>query len=299
MKKIKIIAIILAVVMIMGTTTAFAATSCPNSGSISVSNQDKNSVTFSVTVKGGSGYVAWLSFGDNTGISLTSGTGHVQHVYASTGSYTAAIYMENVKVCQTTIYVNSVKNYNKIYLDSLSLNKLAIEVDCYDYSLKLDWGDGTNVILSQGKGQIISHDYGYNVKGTKSYTISFGCIGVATVVINDNGTASTFTNINNWSQEGCSTITDWTVSNITPPPTTTPINDWKINNTVTLNLNTEIRQGAGTDYQINTIVSGSYWLVKVIDGPKFIGRYTWWKIQAANGTTGWVRQDLADPSSLF
>jgi len=284
------------VLVLVFCTTASATNSSTNSNSISVKSNDQGCVVFNVTVKSDSeGYVSWIEFGDSTGISLQNGKGQVRHFYPTSDNYIVTMYMANKQVAQTKVIVTKEQQTsNKIEATVVNFNKLTISASCYQKT-KLDWGDGTSVVLPKGNSQNINHDYSYNVKGYKIYTLTFGTT-TATFTIDDVAKGSVFTTAETPTKV-TSEIVNWTLSNSIT--STYPINNWGVGNLVTLDLNTEIREDAGMNYKIIKITSNSYWLVKIIDGPKFIGAYTWWKIQLANEQTGWIRQDLANPSNLF
>lgn len=299
MKKFLVIVFVITLVFSF-TFSASAAPANTNSASISVKEVNKNTVTFNVTVNGGSGYIGWLDFGDpghkGLGASLTNQAKEVTYTYSAIGTYHPNIWMDKLNACSTTVIVKEITQVNCVGLKNLNLNKLEVYVATYNTWQKLDWGDNTSVDVPAGVGMVYSHDYAYAEKGTTTRNISIDNIIVAKIEINGQTKKSALTVIENGNDGKIVVLNNDT----TPIPTSLPVNDWKTNNIVILDLKTEIRTGAGNNYTITTIVSDSYWLAKVIENPVSIDKYTWCKIQLADNTTGYVRIDQATPTkSLF
>lgn len=291
MKKLLIFVLVLALALSLG-TIAFAGPIITNLAKINGVAINQNVIICDLTIYGKTDETAWFTFGDGCGIAIKSGTGHVQHTYATTGTYLLTVYMRDTIAYQISTDISSMKSTNQIYLSSLNANKLKVTVDCYE-TLLVGWGDGTSVTLSPGLNQSTWHDYAYPKK-TNPYTITFNGNSVANVVVNSDKT-STFTIVSDWPVPKSTFIVDW-ITNNTPISMT---NDWKIGSIVVLNLGTKIYQGTGPQYQITNIVVNTYWVAKVIDGPYTYNNTIWWKIQLADGSTGFVDPAQANPPSLF
>jgi len=212
------------------------------------------------------------------------------------GNYCVSMYIDNQFVQKTNVYVSSssVWQNNFIYLSGkITTNSLAVGVNCY-YPLKLDWGDKSPITdVPVGQDLWYPHDYRYVVGGSVTYTIYFDNIAVANVVINDNGEESTFTSLQT-NTKPSTEIISWTNSpNL--PTTTVNTNNWDIGNYVLINVGTTIYNNYRNSSVITT-VNGSLWSVK-LEKKVFLQRYYWWKISCADGTTGWIRQDLAEVSN--
>jgi len=160
---------------------------------------------------------------------------------------------------------------------STDFNKFVITNN--DSKAPLKWGDYDRNDCVINKGQKLSHDYEYDPNGWKSYNIALGGKIIGTITIYGDKKTSVFIPV---------------VSQQTPNPGfSIPVNQWAIGNIIVLPLYTEIHEYAGINYQITDLVVNSFWLVKITNGPNYVDDYTWWKIELANGRTGWVKQ--ADP----
>jgi len=286
--------LIICLFLILGLGIGSASACHANPGSISVYSNNNGTVVFNTTVKDGEG-LAWIEFGDNVGgISLGSGVAKVQHDYAKNGYYIITMYLNNVPVSQTKVTVKDKNNYNQLNLARNDFNQLKIDVNC-NSKTTLYWGDGTNVTLKNNRS--VSHDYAYNVNSYTVYKLTLGSgnnTTTATFTIDDILKTSTFTT-------GSSEITK-IISYSTLPYTNIfiPTNDWAVGNYVILTLNTKIYNTENSWHKIIKTVSNSYWLAQVVNGPTTIKGHIWWEIKLADGTKGWVQQDLADPiKNLF
>lgn len=294
MKK-TLISLFVCLFLILGFSSTASACSI-DTGNISVYSNNNGTVIFNTTVKNGEG-LAWIEFGDSVGgISLGSGSAKIQHDYAKNGYYIITMYMNNVPVSQTKVTIKGKNNYNQLSLVTNDFNQLKINVN-YSGKTTLYWGDGTNVTL-KGNNSSVSHDYAYKeniINEPITLTLGTGYnTTTATFVIDAISKTSTFTT-------GSSEITK-IISYSTLPCTNIliPTNDWAVGNYVILTLNTKIYNTGYSWHKIIKSVSNSYWLAQVISGPISINNHRWWEIKLADGTKGWIQQDLADPiENLF
>lgn len=284
----------------------------PNMGGLAIYVQDKNNVTLTVDVQGGSGYPARLEWGDGTYVDLLSGYGqHIWHSYPyEVGwfkSYNVSLYVPGVETCRLAVGINDYcgPSFSNLYLVELGHNELTVGADVNGpglYPAWIDWGDETYTDLPDGSGQNVHHAYAYDVGAIKTYTMTLYVVGtdpcVATYTIDDTGLGQSWMS---GTTPHTGQITTWEfpgsepVSHYGPSPGTTPINNnWAIGNTVNLAINTQIRTGSGLGYTVHTVVPVDNWPVTVINGPRYSDGYTWWDISRSDGGTGWVRQDQAD-----
>lgn len=157
---------------------------------------------------------------------------------------------------------------------SFSTNFNSLSITNNGNKAKLDWGDGSSCVVENKK--TISHDYAYNVDSWKSYNVSLENNVVGTITIYGSSKTSIFI--------------PTTPQAPLNPSFSLPANDWKINNIVILPINTAIYEQAGVHFGVTNLSQDSYWLAKIIDGPKYVDTYTWWQIKLANGQTGWIKQ---------
>lgn len=321
MKKLKGFSFVLVLLLVLVLTLSINPNSkvyAQNMGGLAIYIQDKNNVTLTVDVQGGSDYPARIEWGDGTYVDLPSGYGqHIWHSYPYEigwfKSYTASLYVPGVETCRLAIGISDYcgPSFSNLYLVELGHNELTVGADVNGPSLypgRIDWGDGTYVDLPDGSGQNIHHAYAYNVGAIKTYTMTLYVVGtepcVATYTIDDTGSGQSW--MSSTTPHTGETVT-WEfpgsepVSHFAAAPGTTPINgnNWTIGNTVNLAINTQIRTGSGLGYKINTIVPVDNWPVTVIDGPRYSDGFTWWDISRSDGGTGWVRQDQADSNETI
>jgi len=265
-------------------STAFACGS--NSNSISVNSQDQGIVTFNVTVDN----TTWIEFGDGLGTCLQKGNGQICHRYQDDKTYYATAYQNNLPVAQTKVNVKKQSYQPKqpsFYLINNNFNSLTVGINCSSKT-KLDWGDGSSVVV-KGTNQSVSHDYSYNVNSWKSYNLTLGSQLVGTFTIYDDSTKSSILITNSYCDVTTEVI-NWNDNAVCPPTTQTiEVNNWKIGNFIILPLETVIKAGPANSYKTTITVINSHWVAKIIDGPQYSGG-AWWKIELANGKTGWIQQ---------
>ena len=242
---------------------------------------------------------ATLFWGNGDQLSLEQGEGVISYTYAETGSYTIKLTDQRYIMGQGVqiSYLNETEFGKPIRLHSIEFNKIKIIVECSKETL-LDWGDGSSCIVSKGTS-IVSHDYAYQLGGVSEYTIKLGegsSLSSAVISISELDNYSSFTPI---IKDGICVIEKW-IYPTTPEVETIIVLDvkWLPDQLVLLNIDTDIKYNPSNSSSTRISVQSTFWVAYTIKS-EIVNNQVWWQIQLMDKTTGWVRQDLANPPSLI
>lgn len=289
LKKFFLLILVVIAVMVSCSKNVLASSSSQNIATFEISKVELNTVTLSVYVHSTDGYGATLYFGDELkdrgGLFLENGRGVISHEYFDIGNYSIKIVIANSAIIQG-VNINNIKNKTNTYdICPLKIdkNKLWLQVQSSEEA-PLYFGDETYTVQPKGTTEV-SHDYEYNVWGTREYILTMGSLR-ARFVINDNGEKSTFAII---PENGLTKIIEW--NDETPPlPSLIINNDWSLNNLIILDVGTEIKYAAGNEFGNKLVVKNSFWIAKVISSVKTINGDKWWNIILGDSSTGWVKE---------
>lgn len=295
---ILIIITILGLIMCNNVGKVLAADAVDDKATFVVIGTEQNKVT--LKIRNYTSEQTILYWGNNDELTLEQGEGIVIYSYPDTGLYNIVLKSGNYKMSQG-VKINNVEgniNFgNKIKLVSLNFNKVKITVDCQIETF-LDWKDGSSCYVPAGV-TTVTHDYAYKLGTATEYNITLGSgtqLRSAKIIINDENHSSSFV-LN--PKHGLCTIEKW-IYPTTPEVETIIVLDvkWLPDQLVLLNIDTDIKYNPSNSSSTRISVQSTFWVAYTIKS-EIVNNQVWWQIQLMDKTTGWVRQDLANPPSLI